>query len=98
MKILVIADPNTCLAFALGGFAVQPVASDTEVLAVIESLNRDEIGLVLITEALAAANRETIEPILLGPGGPLILEIPAITGPLRTRAKATERILSLLRR
>ena len=98
MKVFVIADPESYLAFALAGVDGVPVESESEVGPVLENLDRSEVGLVLITEALASRNREAIDRMLIGPGGPLILEIPAASGPLGTRARATERILGLLRR
>lgn len=98
MKVFVIADPDTCLAFALSGIPGEPVQSEAGVLPILENLKRHKAGLILITEALASKNRRDIERILLEPGGPLILEIPSSTGPLQTRVGATERLLSLLRR
>ena len=98
MKIFVLADPETCLAFALAGINGQAVHSGDEVPAMLENLNRKEIGLVLITEGLAEKNREVIEKLLLEPKGPLILEIPDIKGAASQKQRATERILSLLRR
>jgi V/A-type H+-transporting ATPase subunit F len=98
MKLFVLADPETYLAFSLAGINGQAVRSEIEVPSVLENLNRKEIGLVLITEALAEKNREVIERMLLEPGGPLILEIPDIRGSISEQLKMTERILSLLRR
>lgn len=98
MKIFVLADPETYLAFALAGVKGQPVHSGSAIPAILEAINRKEIALVLITEALAETNREVIERILLEPASPLILEIPDTKGTLLKKGKATERILSLLRR
>lgn len=98
MKIFVLADPETYLAFALAGVKGRAVHSGSEIPAVLETINRKEIALVLITEALAEKNREVIERILLEPGSLLILEIPDTKGTLLKKGKATERILSLLRR
>ncbi len=98
MNILVIGDPQTCLAFALAGIQSHPVDSATEVLPIFESLSREQTGLVLITEPLADKNREAVERLLLEPGGLLILEIPAMAGPLKSRSGFTERLVSLLRR
>lgn len=97
MKIFVLADPQTYLAFSLAGIKGRAVRSSSEVTAVLETLGKKEIGLVLMTERLAEANRDLIERILLRPEAPLILEIPDIQGPVPERRKATERILSLLR-
>ncbi|MCG6908216.1 MAG: V-type ATP synthase subunit F [Desulfobacteraceae bacterium] len=98
MKIFVLADPDTCLTFSLAGIRTQTVYSGAEVLAILESLDRQETGLVLITERLAEKNRDVIDRILLEEDGPLILEIPDIKGPLSEKPKATQRILSLVRR
>ncbi len=98
MNIVVIADSQTCLAFSLAGIQSYPVDSATEVLPIFESLSREQIGLVLITEPLADKNREAVERLLLEPGGLLILEIPAMAGPLKRRSGFTERLVSLLRR
>lgn len=98
MNIVVIADPQTCLAFALAGIEAHPVDSATEVLPILESLRREQTGLVLMSETLADKNREVVERLLLEPGGPLILEIPAMAEPLKNRSGFTERLVSLLRR
>ena len=98
MKILVIADPNTSLAFALAGIDTRIVQSPAEIPDILQGLDRHSISLVLISEALAGENRATIERMVLEPGGPLILEIPDIGGPQPRRARATERLVSLLRR
>jgi V/A-type H+-transporting ATPase subunit F len=98
MKIFVLADPETYLAFALAGINGHSVDSGPEIPVLLEGLDRKEIGLVLITEGLAEKNREVIDRILLEPGGPLILEIPDTKGPLSRKDKTADRILSLLRR
>ena len=98
MKILVIADPNTSLAFALAGIDTRIVQSPAEIPDILQGLDRQSISLILISEALAGENRATIERMVLEPGGPLILEIPDIGGPQPRRARATERLVSLLRR
>jgi vacuolar-type H+-ATPase subunit F/Vma7 len=98
MKIFVIADAETVLAFALAGLKGQSVESETEVPALLANLTREEAGLVLITETLAVNNREAIERVLLDPGRPLIVEIPGSGGPLPRKVRTSERLASLLRR
>ncbi len=98
MKIFVIADPETRLAFALAGFKGRAVKSETEVASILATLTREEAELILITESLAEKNRQAIERMLIEPGGPLILEIPATGGPMQKEAGTTERIVTLLRR
>jgi vacuolar-type H+-ATPase subunit F/Vma7 len=98
MKILVIADRETCLAFALAGIAGRPVESETEVPSILENVCRERPALILVSEALAERNREAVERCIFEVGGPLILEIPSTSGPLLSRGQAAERILSLLKR
>lgn len=98
MNIVVIADPKTCLAFSLAGLEVHAVDSATEVLPILESLHREQTGLVLMSEPLADKNREVVQRLILEPGGPLILEIPAVGEPLKRRSGFTERLVSLLRK
>jgi len=98
MKVLVVADSETCTAFGLAGFSGRPVTSEEEVGALLTGLTRQEAGLVLITEALAEKNREVVERLLIEPGGPLVLEIPDTRGPRPGKPKTTERLLALLRR
>lgn len=98
MNVFVIADPETHLAFALAGVKGRAVRSDGEVSEILKNFNREETGLVLITESLAEKHRETIDRMLLGPGGLLIVEIPDTRGPLHDKAHTLERIAALLRR
>ena len=98
MKIHVIADPETCLVFALAGLKGQPVKSGADVPAVLKGLTRESAGLVLITEALARDNREAIDQLMMGSDSPLIVEIPDIHGPLPQKALGTDRLVSLMRR
>jgi vacuolar-type H+-ATPase subunit F/Vma7 len=98
MKIAVIADPDTVLAFRLAGIAGQVAHSAADVAALVDQLRREEMGLMLITEALADGNRELVEKLLLEPGGPLIVEIPEFKGPMTRKTRATDRIAALLRR
>jgi V/A-type H+/Na+-transporting ATPase subunit F len=98
MKIFVIADPQTVLAFALAGIKGRAVHSADEVAPALRSIDRKEVGLLLITETLAENHRETIEQMLLERTGPLIVEIPDTQGPNPARIKASERVASLVRR
>jgi vacuolar-type H+-ATPase subunit F/Vma7 len=98
MKILVIADSKTTLAFALAGISTQAVQSPAEIPAILQDIDRETTSLVLITEALAGENRAVIERLVLEPGGPLFLEIPDTAGSQPRRTSAAERIVSLLRR
>jgi len=97
MKLFVIADPDTYLAFDLAGVEGVAVESEDDVPGLLNELDRASFGLILITETLAAKQRKLIDAILLEPGGPLILEIPDIEGPKVRRLKPAERLLSLMK-
>jgi vacuolar-type H+-ATPase subunit F/Vma7 len=98
MKIFVVADADTCLAFALAGIEGQAVETAAEVGSILHRLTQEKSWLILITEPLAESSREAIDRMLLEPGGSLILEIPTTRGPAVERARTTDRIVSLLRR
>jgi len=98
MKIAVIGDTDTVLAFRLAGLEGRVARSGAELPPLIDQLRREDIGLMLITEALVEENRELVEKILLEPGGPLILDIPDFREPMTRKTGATERIAALLRR
>lgn len=98
MRLFVLADSETILAFALAGIKGRAVSSPQEIPAILKTLDRKRTGLVLITEALAWENRHVIEEMLLDPDGVLVLEVPDMKGPKTGRVGAAERIVSLLRR
>ena len=56
-----------------------------------------KIGLVLITERLAALVRPEVDKILYSMHRPLIVEIPDSSGPLSTRRSAGELMVSLMK-
>jgi vacuolar-type H+-ATPase subunit F/Vma7 len=98
MKIHVIADRDTVLAFRLAGVEGHVALVAADVADRVDQLCREETGLILITEDLFDENREWLEPIMLAPGGTLILPIPAFKGPMPRKARSTDRIAAFLRR
>jgi len=98
MKIFVIADPETLLAFSLAGVRGEAVQSPSEVPVILRGLRRDKAALVLITADLAEANRSVIEGILRDSDAPLVLEIPDSRGRDVARDRLTHRIASLARK
>lgn len=98
MKIFVIADEKTYLAYALAGLAGQAVQAAAEVPAILRQLDYEQYGLILLSAPLASENLPVVEELLLRPGGPLLLEVPAVgAGAVPARSLA-ERLLSRLRR
>ncbi len=98
MKIFVIADERTYLAYALAGLAGQVVQKASDVPAILRQLDYEQYGLILLSAPLASQNLAVIEELLLRPGGPLLLEVPALGGSAVPAGSLAERLLSRLRR
>jgi V/A-type H+-transporting ATPase subunit F len=82
MKFYVIGDRQTVLGFRLVGLDGADVADREEALAALEAaVGRKDIGIVLITEAVAGQVRDEVDARLYGMGFPLVLEIPDSQGP-----------------
>lgn len=97
MRVLVIADHATCLAFSLGGITTRSVREPEEALIALDfAVRNQEIGLVLITEKIAALIRSRVDNIIYTEHRPLVVEIPDTTGPLPGRPSARERMVSLI--
>jgi V/A-type H+-transporting ATPase subunit F len=82
MKYLVIGDNDTVLGFAYA--SVQGRAADTrdEVLAALdEARKRPDIGVVVITENLAAKVKAELDAMRHSQARPLIVEISGPQGP-----------------
>ena len=82
MKFFVIGDRQTVLGFRLVGVEGRQAEAREEALAALdEAVSRKDLGIVLITEAVAAGIRDEVEARLYGIGFPLVLEIPDASGP-----------------
>jgi V/A-type H+-transporting ATPase subunit F len=82
MKFFVIGDRQTVLGFRLVGVEGKVAVEREEALSALEeAVARRDIGIVLITEAVAGKVRDEVEARLYGLGFPLLLEIPDASGP-----------------
>jgi V/A-type H+-transporting ATPase subunit F len=88
MKFFVIGDRQTVLGFRLVGIE-GAVASEREdaLDALSAAVARKDVGIVLITEAIASKMRDEVDARLYGMGFPLVLEIPDASGPSPQRPK-----------
>lgn len=86
MNFFVIGDRETVLGFRLVGVDGL-VAGDRDgaLAALNDVVLREEVGIVLLTERVAAQIRDEVDSRLYGFGFPLILEIPDATGPAPNR-------------
>lgn len=82
MKFYVIGDKQTVLGLRLVGIEGKVADERDDALAALDgAVIRKDIGLVLITEAIAAKIRDEVDARLYGIGFPLVLEIPDSSGP-----------------
>ena len=85
MIVRVLGDAATVQALRLGGLDGRVVdpdrASDAELEAALdETLRLDGLGVLLVTDSVAARMRERLEREKLGRRFPLVIEIPARGG------------------
>ena len=91
MKFYAIGDRQTVLGFRLVGIE-GTVATEREpaLEALRDAVQMKDIGIVLITEAVASRIRDEVEARLYGMGFPLVLEIPDASGPAEDRPEIDE--------
>jgi len=86
MKIAVIGDSDTVSGFRLGGVTNSYVVkADEPIDAVLKELISDEeLGVIIVTERVADANRSTIDDLNKSKKSitPIIVEIPDKGGPI----------------
>ena len=83
MKFYCIADEDTVRGLRLAGVEGQPVTSAREAgVALGAAVAAPDIGLVILTQDVAAGIRAQIEAHRLAREQPLIVEIPGPAGPL----------------
>jgi V/A-type H+-transporting ATPase subunit F len=99
MRVFVLADHLTCMAFALAGIEGRAVKNEDEAAAALEAFMRHpEVGLILVTERIASTIRHQVDEVLIAHHWPLIVEIPDSKGPLSDRLSARERVVNLMGR
>jgi V/A-type H+-transporting ATPase subunit F len=86
MRYFVIGDSDTVLGFSYASLRGRVAASREEALAALEQARRQpNIGVVVITEEIAALVRKELDVMLIEQARPLIVELPGPQGPSRTR-------------
>ena len=78
-RIAVIGDAASVYGFAALGFDVMPCDSRDEALAALKSCREGKVGVVYITEALAALMENEIRALRDEPV-PAVILIPGLTG------------------
>lgn len=86
MKIFCIADEDTVRGFRLAGVEGEAVATPAEAeKALRRAVDDGALGLLIMTDVIAAEIRPLVDDIRLGRESPLIAEIPGPDGPMRGR-------------
>ncbi|MBD3180596.1 MAG: Vacuolar H+transporting two-sector ATPase F subunit [Candidatus Latescibacteria bacterium] len=93
MQFHVIGDENTVTGFRMIGLAGEIVESGEETReALREAFSADDIGIIIITERVAAQVQEEIDEYLFGHDFPLIIQIPDREGPIEGRVSIRDMV------
>jgi len=86
VKFYCIADEDTVRGFRLAGVEGRAVADPKQAAeALDEAFKRSDVGIVILTDAVAAGIRSHVDGYRGGSARPLIVEIPGPKGPLPGR-------------
>ena len=93
MDFYCIADEDTVRGFRLAGVDGQAVTSPREAAEALErAVGRQGLGVLILTDAVAAGIRHEVDAVRAGRGLPLVVEIPGPEGPMPGR-KALRRLI-----
>ena len=86
MKFFCVADEDTVRGFRLAGVDGEAVASAQEAERAIRlAAERPDLGILIVTDAVAADARSFVDEVRLTRSRPLIVEIPGPQGPMPGR-------------
>lgn len=93
MQFFVIGDENTVTGFRMIGLKGEVVKSEDETREALEEVFASEdIGIIIITERVAAEVQEEIDEYLFGHDFPLIIQIPDREGPIEGRVSIRDMV------
>jgi V/A-type H+-transporting ATPase subunit F len=91
VKFYCIAEEDTVRGFGLAGIAGQVVTTAAQAAVAIEAaVARADVGIVILTEKVAAGIRDRVDAIRMTSARPLIVEIPGPEGPAAGRKRLRE--------
>ena len=86
MKFFCVADEDSVRGFRLAGIEGEAVATAAEAdQAIRRAAGRTDLGILILTDAVAADVRELVDDIRMNRNRPLIVEIPGPQGPMPGR-------------
>jgi V/A-type H+-transporting ATPase subunit F len=95
MQFYVVADENTVTGFKLVGLEGEVVESADEAREALQkAFASPDIGIIIITEKIAALIHEEMEEYIFGHAFPLIIEIPDRAGPMEGRVSIRQMVRS----
>lgn len=81
MRFFCVADPDTLRGFQLAGVEGRAVATAAEAEAAVHEAARDPgVGILILTDVVAAGIRALVDEIRLNRETPLVVEIPGPDG------------------
>lgn len=93
MQFYVIGDESTVMGFGLAGVVGEAVETADEAReALKKAFASPDIGIIIITEKIAAELREEMEDYVFGRSFPLVIEIPDRTGPMPDRVSIRQMV------
>jgi len=95
MQFYVIGDESTVTGFGLAGVEGEVVETTDEAReAVKKAFLSPNVGIIIVTEKIAAELRTEMEEYVFGRSFPLVIEIPDRTGPMEGRVSIRQLVRS----
>jgi len=86
VKFYCIADADTVRGFRLAGVAGETVGSEAEAADALDrAARRPDLGIVILTDEVAAGIRDAVDALRSGRDRPLIVEVPGPAGRMAGR-------------
>jgi V/A-type H+/Na+-transporting ATPase subunit F len=91
VKFYCIADQDTVRGFRLAGIAGQVVTTAPQAAVAMEAAAaRADVGIIILTETVAAGIRDQVDAMRLARTRPLVVEVPGPEGPVTSRKSLRE--------
>ncbi len=91
MKLMVIGHPEAVLGFSLAGVSGRMASTAAEAnQALDEALSTPDLGIILVTEDVAALIEQRMDQLKMHSTVPLVVEIPGPGGPPPGKAPLAE--------
>jgi V/A-type H+/Na+-transporting ATPase subunit F len=95
MQFYVIGDESTVTGFGLAGVEGEVVETADEAReALAKAFSSPDVGIIIVTEKIAAELRAEMETYVFGRTFPLVIEIPDRTGPMEGRVSIRQLVRS----